>query len=116
MYLFAVPLHLSYHNVDKTYMSGMLEALPKRIVGDVDANLKDKLHYPVQPKKRKDDKLLPGLAVKFKLKNVLQLQRVQRKLTKLSRIGIETTADYNSAIRAVLLQLKIPKHVKSDVI
>ena len=111
-----MPPHLSYHDVDKTYMSGMLEALPKRIGGDVDANLKDKLRYPVQPKKRKDDELLPGLAVKFKLKNVLQLQRVQRKLTKLSRIGIETTADYNSAIRAVLLQLKIPKHVKSDVI
>ena len=116
MYLFAVPPHLSYHDVDKTYMSGMLEALPKRIGGDVDANLKDKLRYPVQPKKRKDDELLPGLAVKFKLKNVLQLQRVQRKLTKLSRIGIETTANYNSAIHAVLLQLKIPKHIKSDVI
>ena len=40
----------------------------------------------------------------------------KRQFTKLSHMGINTCADYNSAICAVMLQLKIPKHVKSNVI
>ena len=92
MYLFAVPPHLSYHDVDKMYITGMLAALPKEIAGKVDLDLKQKLQYPTQPKYGKEKDLLPGLAVKFKLRNALQLQKVQRQLTELSRNGIDTHA------------------------
>ena len=95
----------------------MLSVLPGDISGDYNMELhNDKLKYPEQPKYGKEAELLPSLAKKFKLKNLEQFENVQRHLHQLSRCGIDTRSDYNSAIRAVMLQLKIPKNVKSDVL
>ena len=64
----------------------------------------------------KDVELLPSLAVKLRLKSTLEFEKVQRQLGHLSRVAIDTRADHNSAICAVILQLKLPKNVKSDII
>ena len=60
--------------------------------------------------------MLPALAIKLKLKNVLHFEKVQGQLGLLSRVAIDTKQDYNSAIRSVTLQLKLPKHLKNDAV
>ena len=105
--------HLNFHDVDHTYLLGMVEALPCHIAGDVDVVLHEQLRYPTQLRYGKEREMLPALAIKLKLKNVLHFEKVQRQLGLLSRVAIDTKQDYNSAIRSVTFQLKLPKHLKT---
>ena len=116
VHLFAVPPHLNFHDVDRVYLSGMLEALPQNIFRDVDMELCEKLQYPEQLRYEKEFDLLPKLAVKLKLKNTLQFDKVQRHLGVLSRVAIDTKVDYNCAIQSVSLQLKTPRNLKNDAV
>ena len=95
--------------MDRTYLWGMLEALQCHIARDVDVTLHEQLWYPTQLRYGKEYEMLPALAIKLKLKNVLQFEKVQRQLGLLSRVAIDTKQDYNSAICSVTLQLKLPK-------
>ena len=91
-----------------TFISGMLQALPHSLFGDAELELHEKLQYPKQIKYRKDTELQPSLAVKLRLKSSLEFKKVQRQLAHLSKMAIDTRADQNSAIHAVILQLKLP--------
>ena len=113
---FAVPPHLNFHDVDRVYLSGMLEALPWNISRDVDMELHEKLRYPEQLRYGKEHDLLPKLAVKLKMKNTLQFDKVQRHLAALSRVAIDNKSDYNCAIQSVTLQLKTPRNLKNDTV
>ena len=64
--------------MDRTYLSEMLEALPCHIAGDVDVTLHEQLRYPTQLRYGKEREMLPALAIKLKLKNVLHFEKVQR--------------------------------------
>ena len=114
--LFVVLPHLNFHDVDHTYLSGMLEALPHHIAGDVDVALHEQLQYPTQLRYGKEHEMLRALAIKLKLKNVLHFEKVQRQLGLLLRVAIDTKQDYNSAIRSVTLQVKLLKHLKNDAV
>ena len=94
----------------------MLEALPRNISGDVDMELCDKLQYHEQLRYGKERDLLPKLAIKLKLKNTLYFYKVQRHLGALLRVAIDTKADYNCAIRSVMLQLGTPRNLKNDAV
>ena len=94
----------------------MLEALPHHIAKDVDMALHEKLWYPTQFRYGKECEMLPALAIKLKLKNVLHFEKVQRQLGLLSRVTIDTKQDYNCAICLVNLQLKLPKYFKNDAV
>ena len=94
----------------------MLEALPHHIAGDVDVVLHEQMRYPTQLRYGKGHEMLPALAIKLKLKNVLHFEKVQRQLGLLSRVMINTKQDYNSAIHLVTLQLKLPKHLKNNAV
>ena len=102
--------------MDHTYLSGMLEALPCHIAGDVEVALHEQLWYPAQLRYGKEHEMLPALAIKLKFKNVLHFEKVQRQLGLLSRVAIDTKQDYNCAIRLVTLQLKLPKKIKNDAV
>ena len=94
----------------------MLGALPCHMARDVDITLHEQLQYPTQLRYGKEHEMLSALAIKLKLKNVLHFEKVQRQLGLLSRVTINTKQDYNSAICSVTLQLKLPKHLKNDVV
>ena len=94
----------------------MFEVLPGRIKGDIDTELSENLRYPRQHRYGKYRELLPSLAVKLHLRNTLEFEKVQRHLGHLKRVAIDTKADYNSAIHAATLQLKVPKHLKNDAV
>ena len=115
VHLFLVPPHLNFHDIDMTFLTGMLHTLPRSISGDAEMQLWEKLQYLKQIKYGKDSELLPSLVVKLRLRSTLEFQKVQRHLDALSRMALDTKADFNSAIHAVTLQLKLPKHVNSDV-
>ena len=102
--------------MDRTYLLGMLEALQSHIAGDVDVALHEQLRYPTQLAYGMECEMLPALEIKLKLKNVLHFEKVQRQLGLLSRVMIDTKQDYNSAIHSVTLQLKLPIHLKNDVV
>ena len=102
--------------MDHTYLSGVVEALPHHIAGDVDVALHEQLRYPTQLRYGKEREMLPALAIKLKLKNVLHFKKVQRQLGLLSRVTIDTKQDYNSAICSVTIQLKLPKHLKNNAV
>ena len=93
----------------------MLEALLRSLSGDAESEIREKLQYLKQMKYGKDAELLPSLAVKLQLKLTLEFEKVQRQLGHLSRVAINTRADHNSAIHTVILQLKLPKNVKSYI-
>ena len=95
--------------MDHTFLSGMLEALPCHIAGHVDMALHEQLRYPTQLRYGKECEMLPALAIKLKLKNVLHFEKVQRQLGLLSRAAIDIKQDYNCVIRLVTLQLKLLK-------
>ena len=86
----------------------MFEVLPDSIGGDTDKELSENLRYPSQRRYGKERNLLPPLAVKLKLKNMAEFEKVQRHLEQLKCIGIDTKADHNCAIHAVTLQVKLP--------
>ena len=46
----------------------------------------------------------------------MQFDKVQRHLGALSRVVVDTKADYNSAIWSVTLQLKTPRNLKNDAV
>ena len=94
----------------------MPEALPCHIAGDVDIVLHEQLWYPTQSRYGKGREMLLALAIKLKLKNVLNFEKVQRQLGFILRVAIYTKQDYNSAICSVTLQLKLPKHLKNDAV
>ena len=94
----------------------MFVVLPDSIGGDIDKELSDNLRYPSQQRYRKEHDLLPPLAVKLKLKNMPEFEKVQRHLGQLKRIGIDTKVDYNCAIHAVTLQVKLLKHCTNDTV
>ena len=102
--------------MDRTYLSGMLEALPHHIAGDVDVVLHEQLWYPTQLRYGKECEMLPALAIKLKLKNILHFKKVQRQLGLLSRFANDTKQDYNCAIHSVTLQLKLPKKLKNNAV
>ena len=102
--------------MDRTYLLGMLEALPHHIAGDVDMALHEQLWYPTQLRYGKECEMLPALAIELKVKNVLHFEKVQRQLGLLSRVLIDTKQDYNCAIRLVTLQLKLPKKLKNNAV
>ena len=114
--LFSVLPHLNYHDVDYTFMAGMLSVLPADVAGDVTLELRDKLKYPKQIHCGKEYDALPAMAKKFRLRSGAEFDKVERELQQFVREGIDTHADHNSAIRAVLIQLKYPKPVKSHVV
>ena len=87
--------------------------LPCHKARDVDVALHEQLWYPTQLRYGKECEMLPALAIKLKLKNVLHFVKVQRQLGLLSRVMIDTKQDYNTVIRSVMLQLKLPKHLKN---
>ena len=95
-----------------TFILGMLEALPHSLSSDAESEIHEKLQYLKQMKYGKDAELLPSLAVKLRLKSTLEFEKVQRQLGHLSRVAIDVRADHNSAICAVILQLKLPKKCK----
>ena len=94
----------------------MFQVLPDSIGGDIDKELSENLRYPSQRRYGKERDLLPPLAVKLKLKNMPEFEKVQRQLGQLKRVGIDTKADHNCAIHAVTLQVKLPKHCTNDTV
>ncbi|MCG8626385.1 MAG: hypothetical protein MJE68_30850 [Proteobacteria bacterium] len=102
--------------MSEQFISGMLETLPRDIGGNVDMEVPEKLKYQPSTKYGKDADALLSLAKKMQLRNGLAFQKVQRQLSQLLRKVLDTRADYNSAIRVVLLQLHYPKRVKSDTV
>ena len=63
--LFLAPPHLNFHDIDMTFLSGILHTLPRSISGDAEMQLREKLQYPKQIKYGKESKLMPSLAVKL---------------------------------------------------
>ena len=60
--------------MDHTYLSGMLEALPRHIAGDVDMVLHEQLRYPTQLRYGKEREMLPALAIKLKVQKCITLR------------------------------------------
>ena len=116
VHLFVAPPHLNYHDVDMTFLTGMLAALPRSISGEAEMQIREKLEYPKQIKYGKGSEMLPSLAMKLQLRTTLEVQKVQRHLEHLLRRALETKADFNSAIRSVITQLKLAKHVTCDTV
>ena len=94
----------------------MLSVLLADVAGDITLELHDKLKYPKQIQYGKEYDKLPAMAKKFRLRSGAEFDKVERELQQFAREGIDTHADHNSAIRAVLIQLKYPKPVKSHVV
>ena len=114
--LFVVPPHLTFHDIDEEYLTGMFEAMPSHYSDEVNITIDKKFNYPKQMKYGAEHSVLSDKCKQLKLKNTTELQVIERHLNRLKRSPVDTKADKNSAIRAVLHQLHVPRKLTSEIV
>ena len=103
-----MPIHLEYHNVDPTFISGMLSEVVDEYSGQYSVNVPQKLMYPEQIVYSEQHKYLNPTVKKLKLRTSSDFNCVNRFLEKLERVGIPTDDGNNNMFRAVRIQMHVP--------
>ena len=69
-----MPLHLSFHDIDEEYVTGMFEAMPSQYCDEVNISIDKKFHYLKQMKYGPEHSVLSDKCKQLKLKNTTELQ------------------------------------------
>ena len=103
-----MPIHLEYHDVDPTFISGMLGQIADEYCGQYSVHVPEQVMYPEQVVYTEKHKYLHPTVKKLKLRTSSDFNRVNRFLEKLGRVGIPTDEGNNNMFRAVRIQLHVP--------
>ena len=107
---------MEYHDLDTTYLDGLLADLKDEYSGDLTAPIVDTLKY-LEPKKYSvADSHLTADTKKLRLLLNGDLRRVNLFLNKCQRSYIETEPGNNNALRAVHMQLHVPREFTVDML
>ena len=114
-FFFLVPIHLKFHDVDPSFMYGMLSKLSDEYSGEYSVNVLENMKYPTQIEYDEKQKYLSSTVKKLKLRSSGDFNRVNCFLKRLERVGIPTDDGNNNMFRAVWIQLHCPERYTDDM-
>ena len=110
-----MPPHFEYHDVDASFLAGMIEELPRKYSGNANLAAPVSMHCPVQNTYGPMDKYLSDAVKRFHGRSNRHLTRIQKYLDALDRVIIPTDGGYNNLLKAIKMQLHVPKHFTDDM-
>ena len=113
---FVVPVHLQFHDVNEEFLNGMLYKMAPRYLGDYTTEVYKVFKYPGDKDYEKVYETLSTKCKDLKLRSELSYKYVMNYLKKYYRCIINTKPDNNSLIRSVIVQLKTPRGLTSEIV
>ena len=94
-----MPPHLTFHDIDEEYLTGMFDTMPSHYSDEVNITIDKKFNYPKQMEYGCQHTVLSDKCKQLKLKNTTELQVIEQHLNRLKRSPVETKTDKNSVIQ-----------------
>ena len=110
-----MPAHFEYHDVDASFLAGMIEEIPSKYSGNPHLATPLSVRCPVQITYGPMDKYLCDAVKRFHGRSNQHLTRIQKYLDALDRVIIPTDGGYNNLLKAIKMQLHVPKHFTEDM-
>lgn len=114
-FYFAVPSHFEYYDVDRPFLTGVMEAMQPDYTGAVSREVPNSLKYPSQVSYGHLEKHLGEDVKKLRLHSTSEWKIVKELLQKHKRVYVPTPADYNNLVQAITIQLHVPKELTSEI-
>ena len=111
-----VPVHFEYHDVDEEFLAGMIEELAVKYVGNAKLKVPMAMQYPPAVSYGLMDKYLSDAVKRIRLRSTFHLKRVEKYLNALDREVIPTDGGYNNLLKAIKMQLHVPKHFTENML
>ena len=102
--------------MDEEYLDGILYEMAPRYVRQYSAEVPEVFKYSSDTDHEKTHASLSTKCKEMKLQSQLSYEFVSKYLTKYNRCAISTKVDNNSLIHSVIVQLKTPKGLMSQIV
>ena len=102
--------------MDEEYLNGILYEMAPRYVGQYSAEVPEVFKYSSDRDHEKTHVSLSTKCKEMKLRSQLSYEFVSKYLTKYNQCAISTKVDNNSLICSVIVQLKTPKALMSQIV
>ena len=110
-----MPQHFEYHNVDESFLAGMIEEIPRKYSGKPNLDIPQSMQTPRQMSYGPADKYLCQRAKTMRLRSGQHLKMVDKYLDSVHRLIVPTDRGYNNVFDSIMAQLHVPKKFTSNV-
>ena len=113
IFIFSVKICLEYHDVDPSFLAGMMSTEREKYKGSVKVPIPAGMRYPSQRTYNVSEDI-PIEVQTLRLRSQRQLNIVKNHLSRFDRTAIPTDPGNNNGLRAICMQLHTPKKFRLD--